>query len=130
MAIVHRWKHGGATTLAILTGVCWTAFAVQSIQPRSWRDGRLWLSLLAPALGVLSIWPLVFANFWQEHRWNLVESESLLPGLRFFILGVGLREELAKFLCFLPLLPWCVWRRDELAALLLAACVGIGFAME
>ena len=29
-------------------------------------------------------------------------------------------------MCFLPLLPWCVRRRDELAALVLAGCVGIG----
>ena len=46
------------------------------------------------------------------------------------MLGVGLREELSKFVCFLPLLPWAVRRRDELAALVLAGCVGIGFAME
>ena len=81
-------------------------------------------------LGVLSIWITVFLIFWQERRWGLATSQELTSGLRFFILGVGLREELAKFLCFLPLLPWCVRRRDELAALMLAGCVGIGFAME
>lgn len=128
--IVSSWRNPGATFLAVLTGVCWLAFALQAIQPRERLDGRTWLPLLGCALGVLSIWLTVFLIFWQERRWNLVESKELAPGLRFFILGVGLREELSKLLCFLPLLPWCVRRRDELSALILAGCVGIGFAME
>jgi RsiW-degrading membrane proteinase PrsW (M82 family) len=50
--------------------------------------------------------------------------------LKYNILGIGLREETAKLLCFAPLLPWLVWRRDELSALISAGCVGIGFGME
>jgi RsiW-degrading membrane proteinase PrsW (M82 family) len=129
-AVVRSWRHPGATGLALLTGACWTAFALQSIQPPGPRGGRFWLPLVALACGVLSIWPTVFLIFWQERQWGLVESTELTAGLRFFILGVGLREELAKFCCFLPLLPWCVRRRDELAALIVAGCVGIGFATE
>jgi RsiW-degrading membrane proteinase PrsW (M82 family) len=128
--MVHGWRNAGATTLAALTGACWLAFAMQATQPRSRRDGRLWLPLFAAALGVLSIWPTRFLIFWQEHRWGLVESEQFANSVRFFVMGVGLREELSKFVCFLPLLPWAVWRRDELAALVLAGCVGLGFAME
>ncbi len=129
-AVMGTWRHVGVTTLAALTGMCWLAFATQAIQPRSCSDGRLWLPLIAAALGVLSIWPTVFLIFWQERQWGLVRSELLASGLRFFTLGVGLREEASKFVCFLPLLPWCVRRRDELAALVLAGCVGLGFAME
>jgi RsiW-degrading membrane proteinase PrsW (M82 family) len=128
--MVQTWRHVGATTLAVLTGACWPAFAMQAIQPRSARDGRLWLPLIAAVLGVVSIWPTLFLIYWQERVWGLEESEQLANSVRFFVLGVGLREELAKFVCFLPLLPWCVWRRDELAALVLAGCVGLGFAME
>jgi RsiW-degrading membrane proteinase PrsW (M82 family) len=128
--IVRTWRHTGMTALAVLTGACWTAFALQAIQIRGRRDGRLWLSLAALVLGVVSIWPTLVVDLWQERRWGLVPSEDLTAGVRYFALGVGLREELAKFCCFLPLLPWCVMRRDELAALLMAGCVGIGFAME
>lgn len=129
-AVIGSWRNLGVAALAVLTGACWLAFSMQAIQPRTRRDGRLWLPLVAAALGVLSIWPTVFLIFWQERAWSLTDSELLAPGLRYNILGVGLREEAAKFVCFLPLLPWCVKRRDELAALVLAGCVGIGFAAE
>jgi RsiW-degrading membrane proteinase PrsW (M82 family) len=129
-AMLESWRDVGATVLAVLTGLCWLAFVLQAIQIRSRRDGRLWASLIAVGFGVLSIWPTLFLIFWQERRWNLTESEELTAGIRFYVLGVALREEASKFICFLPLLPYLVRRRDELAALLTAGCVGIGFAME
>jgi RsiW-degrading membrane proteinase PrsW (M82 family) len=118
------------TAVAVATGVCWLAFLLQAIQIRSRWDHRLWTPIAGLALGVLSIWPTLFLIYWQEHRWGIVESEELQGGLRFFLLGVGLREELSKLLCFLPLLPILVRRRDELGALLVAGSVGIGFSME
>jgi RsiW-degrading membrane proteinase PrsW (M82 family) len=124
------WRRAGPTVLALLTGACWLAFSMQAIQPRGLRDGRLWAPLVAAGLGVLSVWPTLFLVYWQEQRWGLSFSDELPGGIRFFVLGVGLREEAAKFVCFLPLLPWLVRRRDELAALVVAGCVGIGFAME
>jgi len=62
--------------------------------------------------------------------WGLVESDQLVPGLRYNILGIGLREEFAKLCCLLPLMPLLLRQRSELAALLLSACVGLGFAIE
>jgi RsiW-degrading membrane proteinase PrsW (M82 family) len=124
------WLRWGAASLAVLTGLCWLAFVLQAIQVRNWRDYRLWFTLLALGLGVLSIWPTVFLIFWKERAWGLVEADDPAGGIRFFTLGVGLREEASKLICFLPLLPWLVYRRDELAALLAAGAVGLGFAME
>lgn len=124
------WQAWGTTTLAVLTGLCWFAFVMQAIQIRSRTDYRIWLPLLGLLLGVLSIWPTCFLILWQERQWGLVRSEDPVAGIRFYTLGVGLREELSKFLCFLPLLPWLVRRRDELGALLIAGAVGLGFAME
>lgn len=124
------WTRWGAMSLAVLTGICWLAFVMQAIQPRGWRDYRLWFPLLAIGLGVASIWPTLFLIFWQERAWGLVEADDPAGGIRFFTLGVGLREEASKLICFLPLLPWLVHRRDELAALLVAGAVGLGFAME
>jgi RsiW-degrading membrane proteinase PrsW (M82 family) len=129
-AVISTWDEWGVTSLAVLTGLCWLAFVLQAIQFRSFRDGRFWLPLIGLLLGVLSIWPTVFLIFYQERAWGIEESEELVNGLRFFIAGVAFREELSKFICFLPLLPWCVSRRDELAALLTAGSVGLGFAME
>jgi uncharacterized membrane protein YraQ (UPF0718 family) len=74
-AVVKTWRRPGATTLAVLTGLCWLAFAMQAIQVRSANDGRLWLPLMAMLLGILSIWPTVFLIFWQERVWNLTESK-------------------------------------------------------
>jgi RsiW-degrading membrane proteinase PrsW (M82 family) len=129
-AVISTWDEWGVTSLAVLTGVCWLAFVLQAIQFRSFRDGRFWLPLIGLLLGVLSIWPTVFLIFYQERVWNLPPSEELTAGLRYFIAGVAFREELSKFVCFLPLLPWIARQRDELAALLVAGSVGLGFAME
>lgn len=120
----------GPTSVALLAGFCWLVFLLQAGQPGA-RDGvRPWLCLLGVPLGVLSIWPTSFANFWQEHAWGLVRSEELAAGLMYFVLSVGLREELAKLLMFLPLVPFVVRRGSEREALLVAASVGLGFAIE
>lgn len=120
----------GATALAAMTGVCWLAFALQAIQPPSTRDARAWAPIVAVLLGIASIWPTMFLIYWQEQVWGLHEAEDPADSVRFFVLGVGLREELSKLLAFLPLLPLFVRRRDELGALLTAGCVGIGFGLE
>lgn len=119
----------GATALAILTGLCWLTFSLQAVQIRSWRDHRLYAPVVAVVLGALSVWPTFFFILWQEQNWGIEKSDTLAGGLRFYILGVGLREELSKLILFVPLLPLLVWRRDELAALTCAGCVGIGFGM-
>lgn len=128
--IAEGWRQWGLAALAVLTGLSWMAFVMQAIQIRRARDIRLWGPLAGLALGVVSIWLTLFFIFWQEIGWGLFDSEELVAGLRYNILGVGLREELAKFLCFALLLPWLLGMGDELAALLCAAAVGLGFAME
>lgn len=116
--------------LALVAGACWFVFLVQAGQPGA-KDGiRIWLALLAVVLGVISVWPTLFAIFYQEHQWGIRESQEVAGGLRFYILGVGLREELAKLLLFLPLIPAIIRRGSEREAMLVAACVGLGFAME
>jgi RsiW-degrading membrane proteinase PrsW (M82 family) len=128
-SLAERWSQPGAATLAALTGLCWFAFSLQAIQPSGRQRYRWWTPAVAVALGVLSIWPTAFLHFWQGAAWGTADSSELQSGLRDNVLGVGLREELSKLICFLPLLPLLVRRRDELAALVVAACVGIGFGM-
>ncbi len=129
-AIYGGFSHTGPVALATIACCCWFVFLVQAMQIRGLRDWRPWCGLAAVGLGILSIWPTGFLIIWQEVQWDLLESNELAGGLRFFILGVGLREEAAKLLCLLPLIPILLWRRDELTALLISACVGLGFAME
>ncbi|TWU21955.1 PrsW family glutamic-type intramembrane protease [Bythopirellula polymerisocia] len=119
----------GVIALALFAGCCWLVFLLQALRAHKFRDWRLWGAMVAVSLGILSIWPTRFFSLWQEFRWHLDISAELLPGLRFFVLGVGLREELAKLLCLLPLLPIFVRKRDEAAALILSGCVGLGFAI-
>lgn len=118
------------TILAMLTGLCWFAFLLQAGQANSPRGVRPWLCMLGVALGIVSIWPTLWTIYWQEIAWGLEESDEPGRGLLFFVLGVGLREELCKLLLFLPLLPFVVLRRNEREALLVAASVGLGFAIE
>ena len=128
--MIASWSNAGATLLAALTGVCWFLFNLSAAQVASWRDPRLYCLGIGLALGVVSIWPTRFFILWQEYAWGLQESQQLVAGMRFWILGVGLREEFAKLICLLPLLPWLVRRGDQLTALTASACVGVGFAMQ
>lgn len=120
----------GPLGLAILAGVCWFAFLLHSLRCYAIKDWRLWTLMAGIALGVLSIWLTGFFILWQEVRWNLQESMELVSGIRYCVLGIGLREELAKLICLLPLMPILVRKGDALATLLISASVGLGFAME
>lgn len=119
----------GPALLAALAGCCWLVFLWQAMRLPGGRDPRFWCAVVAIPLGMLSIWPTHFFGFWQEYAWNLQRSPQLIPGLRFFIFGVGLREELAKLLCLLPLMPVLLRVGDELTALVVSGCVGLGFAI-
>jgi RsiW-degrading membrane proteinase PrsW (M82 family) len=123
-------RQPGIIAIALLAAISWLVFLWQVLRIRSALDWRVPTTLAAVGLGVLSVWPTLFFIFWQEVRWGLEESVELVPGIRFFILGVGLREELAKLLCLLPLMAVLVPKRDESAALIASACVGLGFALE
>ena len=119
----------GTSVLAGLTGCCWLVFVLQALQVRDLHSKRLGLALAGVLLGVLSIWPTDFFILWQEYGWGLQDGPSLAQGLRYNVLGVGLREETAKLMGLLPLLLLLLRWGDELAALLVSACVGIGFAL-
>ena len=119
----------GPAALALFTGLCWFLFASQAGQVDEQSGARWWLCGLAVPLGVLSIWATHFFILWQEVQWGLVESSDVAGGLRFFIFGVGFREELAKLLLLLPLVPFLVKRGSELEVLIVSSCVGLGFAV-
>jgi RsiW-degrading membrane proteinase PrsW (M82 family) len=122
----------GPAAIALLTGLFWLLFIGQAGLAFSPRISRFWLCSGAVALGALSTWPTLFVAYWQDEMWQIGVGEDggLTGSLRYFIVGVGLREELIKLAFFLPLLPFVLSRRDELERLVVASCVGLGFAAQ
>jgi RsiW-degrading membrane proteinase PrsW (M82 family) len=128
----------GPAVIAALTALFWLLFVLQTGQAESPRTARFWLCLMGIPLGVLSTWPTLFVASWQMEMWNLTPEgveeldrfAQLAAELRYYVVGVGLPEELIKLAFFLPLVPLVLARRNELERLVVASCVGIGFAAE
>lgn len=112
--------------LTLLAGGVWFASLHKAcgVPLRRW-----WPGALAVVLGMLStVVALVFALV-QESRGGLAETGDPANDFLFFVAGVGLREELAKLLLFLPLLP-LLRKATPAQAFAAASCVGLGFAMK
>lgn len=115
--------------MAVLTGVAWFAFLIHA--GRFWRAPRvLGLCSAALVLGVFSTTATLLMITLQHEFWGFGEQEDLVGGLLYCIGGIGLREEFLKLLFFAPLLPFLLKRKDPLVALIVAGCVGLGFAAE
>ena len=114
-------------SFTLFAGAIWYFVLVQHDEKSRWR----WFWPLLPLVaGVFSVWPTLSLVSWQQHVQGLVQGETLLEQTRYFILGVGLREELCKLALFLPFLPWLLRVRKPGRALLCGAFVGLGFALE
>ena len=118
------------TMLAGLAGLVWLIIALQSIQPQRLICFRTIVPLLAVAAGIVSIIPTLFTVLFEEEMWNLKATGDFLDDLVFYVVGVGPREEVCKLLCFLPFVPILLLRRSRLEMLMVAGCVGLGFAIE
>ena len=67
---------------------------------------------------------------YQAEVWGLKHTGLFFQDCLFFLVGVGLREELCKLLFFLPFVPVLLRRKSRLEMLLVAGAVGLGFAVE
>jgi RsiW-degrading membrane proteinase PrsW (M82 family) len=117
-------------TVALVAGLAWFAIAIQAIQPGSVAGFRTVACVLAVFSGIISTLPTLFAVYWQQEMMGLSASGGLLHYLSYFFLGVGPREELIKLLFFMPFVPILLRRKQPLEMLLVAGCVGLGFAIN
>jgi RsiW-degrading membrane proteinase PrsW (M82 family) len=108
------------------TGLWYTVLVLQSTPRKGW----WWFPLLPMAAGVVSIWPTLWIGAWQELRLGMSEHAPFPRDVWFWVMGVGLREEVAKLALFSLFLPWLLRRRDAGLALITGAFVGLGFALE
>ena len=126
----HGWQHFQleAQLLALLAALLWYAIFI-SFTPRhhSWR----WLRY-APAIvaGVASVAPTLALVYYQEITMGFVNEGGFPHDLIYYVVGVGVREEVCKLAVFALFLPRLLKKRDPTAALLTGACVGLGFAWE
>lgn len=115
------------TTIAALG---WGFFLARLGKAKERARFRLAMYVVAFVLGVASVIPTAALITIEEAKLRLVETGDAARDVLFFVFGVGLREEAAKLLLFLPLLP--ILRRwgDKLDVLVCGAFVGLGFAAE
>jgi RsiW-degrading membrane proteinase PrsW (M82 family) len=120
----------GVLIMTLITGIAWAFFLVHlGEMPRAF-SMTAWLCLAGFVFGVLSTTATVYLVVLQDDILKFSAGEDAARTLAYYIGGVGAREELAKLLLFVPLLPMLIKRNDELEALLVASFVGLGFAVE
>lgn len=114
-------------SFTVFAGLVWFVILVQHDQRDAWRWPKALLPLLA---GVLSVWPTLTILFWQEQVQGLKSGGPFPHDLWYYIIGVGMREEVCKLALFTPFLPWLLLNRVPGRALITGALVGLGFAIE
>lgn len=119
-------ENTGLFLLSLLSAAVWFVSMHKACRiPRN----QWWISLLGLLLGVGSVALTLVFLLLQESRGGLAQNGSAGNDFIFFVAGVGLREEAAKLIAFLPLLP-LLRKRSPGLALVAASCVGLGFALE
>ncbi len=95
------------------------------------RADQLLIYLGAIFLGALSATITLFVVVVQEEVFGLFpDTADFIQGLVNNVAGTGLREETIKLLCFLPLLPLMLKRKNPVEVVIVAGFVGLGFAIQ
>ncbi len=132
LLMLYKESYVAATPLILtaLAGGLWLLLAWQMIQAPSLLSFRTLISIPALLMGALSTLPVLFLDMYQSEAWGLKQHGLFFYDLWFFVAGVGLREELCKLIAFLPFVPILIKRQNRLEMLVIASCVGLGFAVE
>ena len=116
--------------IALIGGAIWLLLCFQWSQVASENKTQIALLLVAVSLGFVAAQISLLTHTWQSEVLGLGPSEELPSSLLYYFAGIGLREELIKLLCFLPLLPFLIKEQRQLTTLFVAAGIGLGFAIE
>lgn len=116
--------------LALLTGLAWGSLVLRFGGTLSLKSLAFRFALPALLLGAASAHLTILAIYLQEEQFGLGQGSDLIGQVIYCVAGIGLREELLKLLCFVPLMPFLLKRRNEMEILIVASLVGLGFAVE
>ncbi len=116
--------------LALLSAGLWLVITTRLGRIVDRIEGRALLYASAFVLGILSVYPTLLLSVIEESVFKFKVVEQSVPDAIYFVVGVGLREELSKLLLFLPLLPILLKRGSRIEAMTCGALVGLGFAAE
>jgi RsiW-degrading membrane proteinase PrsW (M82 family) len=94
----------------------------------SWR--RLATCILGLFLGIISVTATLYVLILQENVGGMNSGGNWLEETIYFVVGVGVREEVVKLAFFAPLIILLWKERDDIGALLAASCVGLGFCLQ
>jgi len=115
--------------LSLVAGAIW-GLLVLSLLPARPTLAQGFLGAAAFSLGWMSTWPTILSGMWMDLTFRLNEGTDFFSALYYYVVSVGLREEVSKLLLFTPLLLRTARRGRDLEALLFGALVGLGFAIE
>lgn len=119
----------GPLVLAVIAALAWLAFCARLGRIADRPEFRVPIYLSALVLGALSIYPTTILIAVQESAFHLMPTGNAGRDVVFYVLGVGLREELSKVLLFAPLLFFLRKRGTRMDVLVCGALVGLGFAL-
>ncbi len=116
----------GRYLISLFAGAIWLIIIGQFA---GFEKRRLILYALALVLGVMSASATLFTVVVQEQIRGFTMEGDLMHQLIYCVAGIGLREEVLKLLFFIPLIP-LLKKRPQIDALVVAAIVGLGFAIQ
>jgi len=115
--------------MAFAAAFAWLVIALHAGQPRRILSFRVMAPLLAVALGMMAGVVGQFLTVAQKEMLSVGESGNILPDLGFYIGIMAPRNLLLKLVFLLPLLPSLLSRKSALDTLVVAGCIGLGFAI-
>ncbi len=116
--------------LSLFAGLIWFIVLAKLGGVERLPSSRLMLYFLCLIAGFLSATFTLLLVVWQDHVLGFSLNGDFVNDLLYCFSAIGLREEVAKILFFLPFVPFIAKRFTQLEILIAAGCIGLGFAIN
>jgi len=126
---IMAWSRARHLMLAMVGLMVWFSFLMQQLAAPHLNQRDWLVAAFGVLLGAFSVVPTMLAVLYQDVALGMALDGQPWNDFLYFFLGVGLREEGAKWLCLLLLAPF-IWNCSRLQQLVFSACVGLGFSMQ